>query len=396
MKILFVSDSTTVSGAEIVMLGCIDGLRSRGHEPYGYLRDTNPRLIEAFRSRSLPFTATGAYSPRLIQTTANPVTLAVFARSFRTATRQMTRIIATTGVDVIHSISYPAALYAAFAAARTRTPHIWHEHNIKRIHTFNRVIYRQVASTCRWVIGPSHAVTHNLTRAGIAGDRLRTVYNGIDLARFNAGGSEAVMTFRRELGLAPDEKAIGLFGQMLPYKGHKTLVNAAPAILRQHARTRFFFVGALENPAYEKELKGLLAAKQLTDRFHFTGWRDDVQRIIQAMDVVVVATTTPEPAALMLMEAMAMERPIVASRTGGTAEIVSDRETGLLFAPGSSEELAERIVELLRDSHLAQAVGTAGRRRVERRFTYDRHLETMLELYGQATAGRIIAASSAA
>lgn len=393
MKVLYVSDSTTLSGAEIVMLGCVDALYEQGHQARGFVRHSNPRLIEAFRSRGVPVTATHAYSDRLIQTTANPRDLWSFARSFAQASAEMAQIIERERIDVIHSISYPASLYAAFASLRTGVAHLWHEHNIKRIHRANRVIYRLVGNSCRWVVGPSDAVTNNLATSGIAADRLRTVYNGIDLSRFGHSSAERTAALRRELGVGDHESAVGLFGQMLPYKGHRTLIDAAPEILRQQPNTRFFLVGALENPPYQDELKSMIAARGLDDRMIFTGWRDNVPEIIRAMDVVVVGTTTPEPAALTLMEGGAMERAVVATRTGGTPEIVADGESGLLFAPGDAAALAVHVSRLLGDPALAARLGQRARRRVEEEFERSRHLSQMFDLYREAAASNTARAS---
>jgi glycosyltransferase involved in cell wall biosynthesis len=386
MNVLFVSDSTTVSGAEIVLLGCGEALQSHGHRPFGYIRRSNPRLIEAFRTRGWPFTTTNAFSEEVLRTTLNPVALAAFGKSMFRVSREMVNVIRTNRIDVIHSISYPAALYAGIAGAWTRTPHIWHEHNIKRIHRVNRPIYRRVGKTCSWVVGPSDAVTGNLRSAGIERSKLRTVYNGIDLSRFRNDDSEDVESLKRELGISEGETAIGLFGQMLPYKGHRTLIEAAPRIVSQYPRTRFFFVGALENPPYQAELQTLLWSKGLTDRFHFTGWRHDVHNIIRAMDIVVVATITPEPAALMLMEAMAMERPIVATRTGGTPEIIEDNKTGLLFDPDNAAQLADQLSRLLADEQLARPLGVEGRKRVELKYSQKHHVDVMLDLYARAVS----------
>ena len=381
MTILYVSDSTTVSGAEIVFLGYVEALRGRGHRPYGFISRRNPRLADALRERGVPFVATDAYTPRVIRTTANPAALASFARSFIQVAREMSALVREVGVEFIHSISYPASLYAALAASRCGVPQIWHEHNIKHLHPVNKVIYRWVAGTCRWVVGPSDAVTNNLARAGIAPGTLRTIYNGIDLTRFSVCSPAGVDAVRSDLRLAPGDHSIGLFGQMLPYKGHGTLIDAAPAILREHPRSRFYFVGALENPPYERELRARITAAGLSDRFAFTGWRPDVQGVVRAMDVVVVATVTPEPAALMLMEAMAVGRPVVATRTGGTSEIVIDEETGLLFGPGSADELAERVNRILGNPEMARSFGLAGRRRVETRFAREQHFSEMFALY---------------
>jgi len=388
LNLLFVSDSTTVSGAEIVMLGYLDGLKALGHHAYAYVSDRNPRLIAAFKEQGVPVVATGSYSPETIRTTVNPLVVARFGRSFLRVAREMTSLVRTARVDLIHSISYPASLYAAFAAGRTGTPQVWHEHNIKKLHPVNRVIYRRVANTCRWIIGPSDAVTGNLARSGIPSAKLRTVYNGIDLRKFRSPGTERIEGLRRELGLAAGQKAVGLFGQMLTYKGHRTLIEAAPSILREHPQTKFFFVGALENPPYQRELEQRLDSLGVAHDFTFTGWRSDVQDIMRAMDVIVVGTTTPEPAALALMEGTAMERPLVATRTGGTPEIIVDGETGLLFAPGSADELAAAVKKLLGDPALARRLGLAGRARVEQRFTRELHLDSMFKLYDEAVRSR--------
>jgi glycosyltransferase involved in cell wall biosynthesis len=388
VRILYVSDSTTVSGAEIVVLGYLDALRERGHEAFGFVHGANTRLQRELNHRGVPFTATTAYSRRIIATTPNPLALAEFARAFASVARSMAAGIRAQRIDVVHAISYPASLYTAFAAATTRVPHVWHEHNIKRLHAANRPIYRAVAATCRWVVGPSDAVTGNLARAGIPASRLRTVYNGIDLGRFAPSDSEVTTRVRGELDVSAGEVAIGLFGQMLPYKGQMTLIEAAPAVLEHHPHARFFLVGALENPPYEQQLRSAIAAAGLTHRFRFTGWRADVQDVMRAMDVVVVGTTTPEPAALALMEAMALQRPLVATRTGGTPEIVVDGETGLLYTPGDAADLARRIRELLDDPALGRRLGTAGRARMERHFSRERHFDEMLRLYERAVEHR--------
>jgi glycosyltransferase involved in cell wall biosynthesis len=389
MNVLFVSDSTTVSGAEMVLLATADGLSANGDSAFGFLRATNHRLIEALQSRGVSYTSTDAFSHQIIRTTSNPAALMAFARSFYAVSSEMARVIRAQRIDVIHSISYPASLYAGFAAARTGTAHIWHEHNIKRIHRVNRMIYRRLGNACQWVLGPSDAVTGNLASAGIDENRLRTVYNGIDLRRFNTTPTDRIDALRRDLGLRDGERAIGLFGQMLPYKGHRTLIEAAPEILQTFPEARFYFIGALENPPYQHELQMLLEARGLSDRIRFTGWRNDVQDLIRAMDVVVIATTTPEPAALMLMEAAAMERPVVATRTGGTAEIVADEETGLLFSPGDASQLAERVSRILHDPDLGRTLGMRARKRVERQFNLDQHLSNMFEFYRAAVSLRL-------
>lgn len=380
MKVLLVTDSPTVSGAEHVWFGYLPALRP----PSGmhvYLGAHNTRLQQSLADRATPCTITTSFSARMIETTFAPAALWDYGRAFLAVRRELCALIERERPDVLHSISFPACLYAALAARATGVPQVWHEHNIKRVHAVNARLYRYVASSCAWIVGPSKAVTDNIARAGVDPRKLVPLYNGINLAKF-APDDERAARIRTELGIRG--LAVGLTGQLLEHKGHLTLIDAAPEILAAAGDVQFVFAGALENPPYEARLRARIAELGLTERFIFTGWRNDVPHVMRAMDLAVVATTTPEPAALSLMESMAMGRPLVATRTGGTPEIVVDGVTGLLYPPGDARALAAHVAALLLDPARRAAMGDAGRTRVEEHFTEERHVAGMLDLYDRA------------
>jgi len=385
MRVLFLSDSPTVSGAELVMLSHVRALTYAGGAAHVVLRASNRRLADRLEEWRIPYTACSTFSAGALRTTANGVALAHFAASFRRTASLLRDVIGDLRPDVMHCVSYPAVLYGVLAARGSTLPVLWHEHNIKRLHWANRRIIRAVGRRCRRVLGPSRAVTANLARAGIDEQRLRTVYNGVDLMLF-APTADAAASARRALGLRAETRAVALPGQLLPYKGHGLLIEAAPALLRRFGDLRFFFVGALENRPYQAELERHLDRVGLRDRFYFTGWRPDIHSILQAMDVIVVPTTRAEPAALTLIEAMALGLPVVATRTGGTPELVLEGETALLVEPGNSDELAEAIGRVLGDVELARRFGLAGRRRVEEHFTMPAHQAAILRLYQEVVA----------
>lgn len=383
MTVLFVSDATTVSGAEHVMLAHIDALRARGDRCHVLRHERNERLVAVLDRRGVPHRP-APFSRALIRTTLEPRALMEFRRAFHDVALALESLAEQTGADIVHAVSYPAVLYVALSR-RLTPPLIWHEHNIKRIHRFNRPILRFVASRCAAVLGPSTAVTRNLALAGVDGAKLRTVYNGVDLARF-VPGADAARRARALLGLEDGQPAIGLIGQLLPYKGHGLLIAAARALVPRWPSLKLFFVGARENPPYEQQLRDDAAGEGLSVNVVFTGWRADVHEVAQAMDVLVVPTMTPEPAALTLLEAMALARPLVASQTGGTPEIVIHEETGLLVPPADPVALASAIERLLENPSLGARLGAAGRHRVEVRFTMHRHLEEMLAIYDELRA----------
>jgi glycosyltransferase involved in cell wall biosynthesis len=380
VSLLYVSDSPTVSGAEIVFLHYLDAFTPPAYRTHVLLSDANERLRRELQRRDVPHTCVGTFARTPIRTTLNPKPLADFARAIAQTSRTIARVMREQEVDVVHTTMYPATLYVAAAIRQVGGRQIWHEHNIKRIHAVNRPIYRWVSRTCSRVIGPSEAVLSPLLDAGIDRAKVQTVYNGINLAAFDRDRVDR-RRLRAELGLTNTQPAIGLFGQMLPRKGHTTLIDAAPAILRAHPEAKFFLVGALENPPYQEELRRMLHERGQASAFTFTGWREDVPALMASMDVIVVPTLTPEPAALSLMEAMALQRPLIASRTGGTAELVVDGETGLLFEPGDAPTLARLVTTLLADPALATRLGAAGRARMESCFSLDRHLAQVESLY---------------
>jgi glycosyltransferase involved in cell wall biosynthesis len=383
VSVLYVTDSPTVSGAEHVWFGYLPALRQPGRAAHAFISDRNPRLIKALDDRGAAYTTTSHFSSRMIEVTVRPSALAAFAGAFWRVHRELCAVIERERPTVLHSISFPACLYAATAARATGVPQVWHEHNIKRIHAVNTQLYRFVASTCAWIVGPSKAVTDNIARAGVPRAKLVPLYNGIDLSKFTPDDARAAAV-RAEFGWADGTPVVGLFGQLLPHKGHDTLIDAAAAIRAAVPGARFVFVGALENPPYEAHLRSRLAAAGLTDVFTFTGWRTDVPHLMRAVDLLVVPTTSQEPAALSLMEGMAMGRPLVATRTGGTPELIVDGETGLICPPGDAAALSTHVVALLQDPERRRRMGTAGRIRMEREFTEEKHVAGMLDLYARA------------
>jgi glycosyltransferase involved in cell wall biosynthesis len=393
VRVLFVTDSPTVSGAEHVWFDYLPELARPGRAAHAYISAGSARLIAALDQRGAAYTTTQAFSGELIEVTLRPAAIAAYVRAFRQVRRELCALIARERPTVLHAISFPACLYAALAARATGVPLLWHEHNIKRIHAVNTQLYRFVASTCAWIVGPSRAVTDNLAKAGLAPEKLVPLYNGIDLAKFAPDDARA-RAVRQEFGWPDGTPVVGLFGQLLAKKGHDTLIDAATAIRGAVPGTRFVFVGALENPPYEAHLRARIAGQGLTDAFQFTGWRNDVPHLMRAVDVLAVPTTTQEPAALSLMEGMAMGRPLVASRTGGTPELLVEGETGLIFPPGDAPALAAHVTTLLRDPQRRLKMGEAGRTRMEREFTVQKHVAGMLDLYERATPDRVNGAIS--
>jgi len=181
--------------------------------------------------------------------------------------------------------------------------------------------------------------------------------------------------------LVPDGPVVGAVARLVPVKGLHHLIDAAPLVLRHCPRARFLLVGEGEmRPALEARAR----ARGLQAHILFTGFREDVASVIAGTDLVVLPSIN-EGMGRVLVMAMALGKPIVASRVGGVAELLGEGEAGILVPPGDPAALAEAITTLLRDSQRARTLGEAGRRRAPR-YSAEAMLEALAKLYHEVMA----------
>jgi glycosyltransferase involved in cell wall biosynthesis len=174
---------------------------------------------------------------------------------------------------------------------------------------------------------------------------------------------------------------IGAVARLVPVKGLHHLIDAAPIVLRHCPRARFLLVGEGE---MRTALEARARARGLQAHILFAGYREDVASVIAGTDLVVLPSIN-EGMGRVLVMAMALGKPIVASRVGGVAELLGEGEAGILVPPGDPAALAEAITTLLRDTQRARALGDAGRRRAPR-YSAEAMLEALAKLYHEVMA----------
>ncbi len=210
---------------------------------------------------------------------------------------------------------------------------------------------------------------------GIRGPGVHRVYNGVDLSVYNPNGDREGA--REALGLTGEEKAVAIIGRLDPQKGHAMFLEAAERVSRAVPAARFLIIG---EGGLKDDLQRAAGERGLASAVRFLGYRDDVPAILQAIDVVVF-TSRQEGMPFALLEALAMERPVVATNVHGLSEIIRDGETGRLVEPGASEAAAEAIVELLEFPDKARALGKRGRERVVSEFDRNTMIRRTVDLY---------------
>lgn len=281
---------------------------------------------------------------------------------------QLARILNQERVDLLHSYTMETRNYAHAAALITGLP---------LIHTSQDTWFGEMFGRWQWfalnhiparIIVTSETVRRSLrVGATLSADRVVMIKPGIDLERFTPRTDARQV--RAELGVPPFAKVVGIIARLSSVKGYETFFAAAARVAAAAPDVRFVIVGdaVLAYDDYARVLPLDITRHGLSDRVILTGFRDDVERLIASMDVVVSASPR-ESFGLVLAEAGACARPVVATCSGGAEEIVIPGTTGLLVPPAAPQAMADAILRVLGDPVAAAAMGAAGRRRVEEHF----------------------------
>lgn len=202
----------------------------------------------------------------------------------------------------------------------------------------------------------------------------KIVYNGINPSTFSTFyGSEN--DIRRDLGIPDTSQLIVSIGSIDPRKGHDIFIKASEFICRESDNVYGLIVGGGET-VYENYLRGLIQQRRLHNKVFFLGWRNDVPLIIAQCDALVLASEQ-EPFGRVLIEAMALKKPIVATKSGGPEEIVVDGETGYLVPVHDPAAMANSIMMLLSNKDLCAKMGIAGYNRMLRFFSEEAYVTAL-------------------
>ena len=192
------------------------------------------------------------------------------------------------------------------------------------------------------------------------------VYPGASLERFETVRGESPTALRANCGLPERGPLIGIVGRLQRWKGMHTVIAAMPAVLKAHADAHLVIVGGVHDtePAYGDELRAIAAALGVTGAVTFAGFQSDVPRWMQAMDVVVHASDR-EPFGIVVVEAMALGKPVIAGAAGGPSEMIADGVHGLLVPFEDTAAIVRAVDRFLGDPEFAARCGRAAHERAQ-------------------------------
>ena len=298
-------------------------------------------------------------------------------------------IVRRGGFDLIHAHLPPAELYARLALlGHAALPLLITKHNEERFSPGpgQRFLGCWVGSRAGNVIAISDAVKRFMAgpALGLDGRKIHTIHYGIDAAPFAAVQAGEIAAVRKQWGLAEDALAIGFVGRLVEQKDIGTLLRGFALFAGRCPQARLVMVGT---GTLEAQLRQCAEELAISDRVVWAGFRDDIAAVMGAFDIFAL-TSIFEGLGLVLLEAMAARRPVVATRVGAIPEVVADGETGILVGAREPEALAAAF-DRMKDGVLRSQFGEAGRARVLREFTLDRMSRATDELYSRCVSGRV-------
>jgi glycosyltransferase involved in cell wall biosynthesis len=184
-------------------------------------------------------------------------------------------------------------------------------------------------------------------------------------------------SLKKELEIGRRDRVIAMIGNMRPVKGHIYLLKAIPLVLKELKNIKVLFIG---DGVLKKDLISKCKEYGIADNVKFLGYRDDVEKILEIVDLVV-SPSLSEAISMTILEAMVVGKPVVATKVGGTPEIIDDGITGFLVPPMDEEKMAGGIIRILRDGELAFRLGSNGRERVRTKYGLDEMISRYEELY---------------
>jgi glycosyltransferase involved in cell wall biosynthesis len=294
---------------------------------------------------------------------------------------QIAKTLTEGEFGLLHAHGYKANILGLLAARLTGVPII----GTVRLHTETTTplkLYKRLdllaLRLCDHVVTVSEDLRREALSAGLAPDKVTTIWNGIDVVSF-AAQAVCGTTIREELDLGPDERVVTAIGRLTSQKGYSYLLQSVPLVLQALPETRFLIAG--DGPLRSK-LEREAYSLGIGSSVYFLGYRTDVAPLIALSDLIVMPSLR-EGLPNVILEALALAKPVIATAVGGIPEIITHQVSGILIPPRDPVRLAESILQVLTVLALARGLGERGRQEVTERFTVAAMVDRTVTLYRQ-------------
>ena len=380
INILYLITDLDIGGAEKALARTVIGLDKRKYNPtVCCLRGHGP-VTEEIESAGVKVTQLNM---------SNKFDLAAVFRLFC--------LLGEERISIIHSYLYHANILGRIIGRVARVPiiissersvilseEIVNKNTLEMGSRLRRLINGLSMRLSDRVVTVSELVRETLIAASkIDPERLVTIHSGVNWEGYQIDVD--ITAKKKGVGLETPASVIGAIGRLDRVKGVEYLLRAAAKVILKTPDAAFLIVG---DGSQREAMEQLARSLGISHRVVFTGQRDDVPELLAVMDVLVLPSLY-EGLPNAVLEAMAAGKPVIATRVGGTPEVVEDEVTGLLVPPRDPEALAQAIIALLQDRERAKAMGRAGRERVEKHFSVERMVQQTEDLYKELVRERM-------
>lgn len=293
---------------------------------------------------------------------------------------RLASFLKANAVDVLHTHLFDAGLVASLAKYLYRRPkyvYMRHHTSVVRIlgSSFHVRLDKWMAERSDYLITVSEAARDYMQRVDRIQNPVEVVYLGFDFENY-AANERARKAVREEFGFSDDDFVIGYVANITPGKGHEQLISAYADVLSTNPKARLFFIGKGKS----QEVDDAVGRLGLGRRIIFAGWRDDTNACLNAMDLFVQPSLS-EAFSQVLIEAMGVGLPVVATDVGGAREVIEDGVSGLIIPPDNIPAMVSAIKRLIDDPSHGKEMAQEGQKIVRERFTIERMIDQQHELY---------------
>jgi len=298
------------------------------------------------------------------------------------------RLIRKFRPHLVHTIT-SVVLSPGLAAKLRGVPHVWHiRESFGEFGSWWKYYQRYISWLSSAIVCVSTPVAEQF-EPQVRARKVKVIHNGFPSAEFETVDTERIKAFKSRFALDKAAALVGVVGRIkFLRKGQEVFVEAAGLLQNRFPDVRFLCIGSPfpGNESHFENLKKLILERGLSDYVICTGDVEDVKAAISALDILVLSSVQPEPFGGAVIEAMALSRPVVATRTGGSIEQVENGVTGYLVEPGDSNSMAAGIEKLLESPDRRRNFGQNGRVRFLEKFEFEPFYQKILGLYKQVIA----------
>jgi len=302
---------------------------------------------------------------------------------------RLTKIMSDEKIDIVHTHTIRGNFYARIASVLSQRAMM----SLTSVHSFivdelkgstedglrNLLLAKRELYTSKLVdhfIPVSDKIKGRLLESGIPDSKITVIENGVEMPDLSLAHIHD-KSVRKEFSIDHDEAIIGIVGRLVPLKNHSLFLEAARRVLNTNPSTKFLVVG---DGVLLNSLKNKAKDLNIDKNVIFTGWRNDVQRLLCAVDIYTICSLI-EGMNISVLEAMACAKPVIGTRVKGISEIVLNNETGFLVPSSNVTSLAEAMIKLINDREMSRKMGLKGRQLVEKNYSVDKMIQKIVNLY---------------